>query len=42
MDYLFIAIYLFVMALILWLYHWHATLIAGSVSSQQLRMSNVN
>ncbi|XP_037821946.1 odorant receptor 56a [Lucilia sericata] len=28
MDYLFIAIYLFVMSFILWLYHWHATLIA--------------
>ncbi|TMW44128.1 hypothetical protein DOY81_010793 [Sarcophaga bullata] len=30
MDYLFIAIYLFVMSFILWLYHWHATLVAES------------
>ncbi|KAL9915283.1 odorant receptor 56a [Glossina fuscipes] len=28
MDYFFMLIYLFVMASILWLYHWHATLIA--------------
>lgn len=39
MDYLFIAIYLFVMSFILWLYHWHATLIAERVSSFKSMLS---
>jgi len=33
MDYSFMIIYLFVMAAILWIYHWHATLIVECVSS---------
>lgn len=32
MDYFFMFIYLFVMAGILWIYHWHATLIVECVS----------
>lgn len=31
MDYLFMFIYVFVMAGILWIYHWHATLIVECV-----------
>lgn len=34
MDYFFIFIYLFVMASILWIYHWHATLIVECVSGK--------
>uniref|UniRef100_A0A1A9WA43 Uncharacterized protein n=1 Tax=Glossina brevipalpis TaxID=37001 RepID=A0A1A9WA43_9MUSC len=37
MDYFFMLIYLFVMASILWLYHWHATLIAECVSTKALK-----
>jgi len=35
MDYFFMFIYLFVMAGILWIYHWHATLIVECVGIQK-------